>query len=670
MKKSGLFFLTFIGCLTFATRSHGQTPLIRKAYKELAHRRYAAALPLFKSVINADPQNINALNSLVLIYTKKNQFDSALYYKELAEKNKNPKSTALAEMYAMEEKYEAAQEIYKLALQENRTKVAEDRLYGFTNVSKWYLDSLDYKVYNTSINTKFKEYNPTFFNEGLIFESNRVLYKKSTKRKLKLAALALNGAGNSKLYFQATTDQLNGAKETKQTANLVTAFSKNGYYVGAISFTADGHKAYYTINKTRGKRNSQSEIWETSLKDGVWTNHHKLFFNNPGSSYFHPAITPDGKRLYYASDDPLSGKGGADLYYVDKNEDGTWRNTVNLGEEINTPADELSPTYYEGALYFSSNGRPGMGGLDIYRAGIENGKTTVKNLGFPINSSKDDFSFCIKEGKGFFTSNRHGSDDVLGFDYTKALIKLKGNLLSDGNCISGKKVYLTQKSSIGTEIIVDSAVLDANCGYVFKVRPNQGYTLVSYDKTGDRFEQPFVADNYVAASNDKGEQIIEKQIALINTPSKEKQIQDKIAEDRMALAKEEAKMNKHFKLTIDSLKQFTNDYTVLHHPYDNIYVVEKDLPAYYKLIERVKKLHNKRIFIVSATDCSGADAYNQDLSNRRSARIYKTLSKLSDNQVLIKNVGEKELLKDCDEHQKDHNKQLENRYSYVFILDK
>jgi tetratricopeptide (TPR) repeat protein len=88
--------LTFLGGLTFATRSHGQTPLIRKAYKELAHRRYAAALPLFKSVINADPQNINALNSLVLIYTKKNQFDSALYYKELAEKNKNPKSTALA----------------------------------------------------------------------------------------------------------------------------------------------------------------------------------------------------------------------------------------------------------------------------------------------------------------------------------------------------------------------------------------------------------------------------------------------------------------------------------------------------------------------------------------------------------------------------------------------
>lgn len=120
---------------------------------------------------------------MVLIYTKKNQFDSALYYKELAEKNKNPKSTALAEMYAMEEKYEAAQEIFKLALQENRTKVAEDRLYGFTNVSKWYLDSLDYKVYNTSINTKFKEYNPTFFNDGLIFESNRVLYKKSTKRK-------------------------------------------------------------------------------------------------------------------------------------------------------------------------------------------------------------------------------------------------------------------------------------------------------------------------------------------------------------------------------------------------------------------------------------------------------------------------------------------------------
>ena len=129
-------------------------------------------------------------------------------------------------------------------------------------------------------------------------------------------------------------------------------------------------------------------------------------------------------------------------------------------------------------------------------------------------------------------------------------------------------------------------------------------------------------------------------------------------------------MGKYGKLTIDSLQRLTKDFVVLHHPFDNIYVIDKDLSAYYKLIERVKRMQNKRIVIVSATDCTGAEQYNEDLSNRRAARIYKTLSKLSNNEVVIKNVGERELLKDCDEQQKNHLLQLENRYSYVFIINK
>jgi outer membrane protein OmpA-like peptidoglycan-associated protein len=101
-----------------------------------------------------------------------------------------------------------------------------------------------------------------------------------------------------------------------------------------------------------------------------------------------------------------------------------------------------------------------------------------------------------------------------------------------------------------------------------------------------------------------------------------------------------------------------------------VYVIEQDLPDYYKVIELVKRIKNKKIVIVSAADCNGSLEYNEDLSTRRANRIYRTLSKLSDNEVVIKQVGERELLKDCSDARKDIAAQVVNRYSYIFIIDK
>jgi outer membrane protein OmpA-like peptidoglycan-associated protein len=131
-----------------------------------------------------------------------------------------------------------------------------------------------------------------------------------------------------------------------------------------------------------------------------------------------------------------------------------------------------------------------------------------------------------------------------------------------------------------------------------------------------------------------------------------------------------ASMTKNFRLTIDSLKAISKDYVELHHPFDQVYIIEKDLPDYYKVIELVKRIKNKKIVIVSAADCNGSLEYNEDLSTRRANRIYRTLSKLSDNEVVIKQVGERELLKDCSEARKDIAAQVVNRYSYIFIIDK
>lgn len=344
----------------------------------------------------------------------------------------------------------------------------------------------------------------------------------------------------------------------------------------------------------------------------------------------------------------------------------SWKNTVNLGQDINTAGNELFPTFYEGNLFISSNGHPGLGGLDIYRL-IKgtNGEPVLKNMGYPINSAKDDFAFSIQGTKGFFSSNRNGSDDILAFDYTQSFVKIKGKIYVDSTCQPGKMVYLYQKNEQGRSILKDSSNIDNNCSYEFKIRPNQAYDLVAFDDAGNRFQQSSTSEGYQKENND-----YVKDVVLINIPLSEKVKQAKMAAADALRNAELAVQTTKFIRTIDSLKTLTKDYVELHHPFDQVYIIEKDLPDYYKVIELVKRIKNKKIVIVSAADCIGSLEYNEDLSTRRANRIYRTLSKLSTNDVVIKNVGERELLKDCTDARKDIEAQVVNRYSYVFIIDK
>ena len=154
----------------------------------------------------------------------------------------------------------------------------------------------------------------------------------------------------------------------------------------------------------------------------------------------------------------------------------------------------------------------------------------------------------------------------------------------------------------------------------------------------------------------------------ISYPHEQELKEIKLKEDAIRNA-ELAKLSKQFVRTIDSLKSLTTDYFELHHPFDQVYIIKKDLNDYYKLIERVKSMKGKKIVIVSAADCNGALEYNEDLSLRRAKRIFKSLAN-SYNNTIIKQVGERELLKDCGEARKDIEEQVVNRYSYIFILNK
>jgi len=686
--------------------------ILRTANYEMSSLRYAYAIPLYKSYLMKGGSDTTAYKNLAASYLKVHAYDSALQYYQIAKDKGVNTLNIIPELYAFVGNYKKAKELYLNLIAENNTLLSNARIYGFSNLDKFTKDSLDYKIAYTNINTPYNDYNAVLYKEGLVFESNRVnkIYKKRKSKKKKdifkkyEQEFAWDGAGYSKLYFIPSTDSIHSdsistrfynekvfkyaiddysLNTSNDSRKIPTSYDKkvanfsntikaevfkpfqNDLNIGSISFTQDGNTAYYTKNQEKSKGVYQLEIWESKYIKGVWTRGNKLFINNANYSFFHPAITPDGKRLYYVSDDP-NGNGATDIYFIDKNEDGSWKPTQNAGQDINTEGDELFPTYYNGSLYFSSNGHPGLGGLDIFKLERNNkGGLLIRNMGYPINSSKDDLGFSINKNTGFFSSNRNGSDDIYSFDFIQANVKLKGKLLVDSNCLGNKRIYLYHNDQNGNDVLVDSAMLDSECNYQFSVRPNQSFSIVAYDLDSNKL-------SYAVESNDysKSDDSYIKNMVLINLPLPKKVLEDRLAKEKAVQLEEELAMAKTFKLTIDSLKTLTKDYIELHHPFDQVYVVKEDLNSYYKIIERVKRMKGKKIIIVSAADCNGSFEYNENLSERRAKRIYATLSKLSTNNVIIRNVGERELIEACDKASNNIALQKVNRYSYVFILDK
>ncbi len=212
-----------------------------------------------------------------------------------------------------------------------------------------------------------------------------------------------------------------------RSVNPAQQFSKSlntRYHEGPATFSSDGRRIIFTRNNTTGGRARKSAEGVTKLKlytaeqqNGTWMNVTEFPYNSDEYSVGHPTLSKDDQLLIFASDIP-GGFGGTDLYYS-RWENGQWSTPITLGNTINTKGNELFPFIDEsGNLYFSSDGRPGLGGLDLFYAAL-NGTTvqSVDHLDAPINSPQDDFGI-ITDGMrrgGYFSSSRAGSDDIFRF---------------------------------------------------------------------------------------------------------------------------------------------------------------------------------------------------------------------------------------------------------------
>lgn len=235
---------------------------------------------------------------------------------------------------------------------------------------------------------------------------------------------------------------------------------------GAACFTEDGNTMYFTVCRSDPQYPCMAEIWTSTRNDAKWGKPQALKITaDTLSSYAHPALSPDGKWLYFVSDMP-GGYGGYDL----------WRASVvgghgvgaveNLGPEINTPGNEMFPAFRpSGELYFSSDGRePSLGGLDLYRA-KEDTLTKhweVLHLPYPMNSNGDDFGITFEglHNRGFFSSNRasagRGWDKIYSFSFPEILLSVKGWVYEqDGYELPEAVVYMVGNDGTNMKIGVN-----------------------------------------------------------------------------------------------------------------------------------------------------------------------------------------------------------------------
>jgi len=335
-------------------------------------------------------------------------------------------------------------------------------------------DKGQFAIRNLDINSAQQDFGATYYNGQVVYTSS--------KHDINAAYRRWNGNNLPYLDLYIGKEEANAEiSEPKKLSEL-----NKKYHEGPASYSKDGSIMMYTLDNYNTKSSDgvrKLELYEARFKDGKWSERVPFPLNNKEYSVGHPALSADGNTVYFVSDMP-GGKGGTDIYKATRNSDGSWGKAENLGDRINTEGNEMFPFVHEsGLFFFSSDGRPGLGGLDVFATELKNGKfSKVVNVAAPVNGSKDDFSFVLNAAKtkGYFASNREGGkgdDDIYSFNLLtpfKFSKTIKGTARDkEGNPLEFTTVNLYD----ATGSLVNTVVTDKDGAYTFEVDNAGAYNL-------------------------------------------------------------------------------------------------------------------------------------------------------------------------------------------------
>ncbi|MDR2563411.1 MAG: carboxypeptidase regulatory-like domain-containing protein [Prevotellaceae bacterium] len=400
----------------------------------------------------------------------------------------------------------ATYELYKLA--NPGDPAAEVKLASCTfakenqhNISLFKLERLD------RVNSRKSDYGVSYYNESLIFSStraasqqeedkddkeerelsryeDRVIPDKKEKKQKTYSKGGLNesrvmlavGHGNGSFDRPIEIAELNKMKGfADDGVMLYDPFSKKGYYT-----FRDGNKAY---------------IQSMTVVNNRWEKDAKIEVRSQGGAIGHPFVTSDGNRIYFTSTMP-GGKGKSDIWFINRMGENSWSEPINAGDNINTPGNEVYPNVANGYFFFASDGRIGLGGLDIYASKITGGNfERAINLGSPFNSSADDYNLVmrsdLKEGVLVTSRTPRAEDDIFWFEGFPSYVTATGQIndASSGKPISNVSLELFKETkSLG------KMISDENGQFMIPISPNTSYllkaTVAGYAPSEKKFTSP------------------------------------------------------------------------------------------------------------------------------------------------------------------------------------
>jgi peptidoglycan-associated lipoprotein len=388
---------------------------------------------------------------------------------------KHPDSTAVlyqAQMLQKLGRYPEAIKSYHLYLEkDSMNALAKSGLLGCNLAMDWKKNPTRHTVKKLDkFNSRDGEFSPMLHGNS----SDELVFSSSRKESLGDAKSAITGVKNNDFFVVKQDEKKQWQKPEHLESGINTEMDE-----GTASFSLDGSQLYYTYCAQDSSANATAEIRVSSRSGAAWGAGTKVEIS-PDSLFMsaHPAVGVDG-YLYFVSD-AKGGFGGKDIWRIPIDGIGVSR-PENLGAEINTAGDEEFPYMREDStLYFSSNGHPGMGGLDIFKIKIHSENRRLENLKSPMNSSFDDFgvTFFSKKESGFFSSNRNdgkGADHLFSFDIPGVYVYVEGWVLNrDEEDVDSATVRIVGKDGTNQKIFVRN-----DASYYLEIKPGMDYVMMA-----------------------------------------------------------------------------------------------------------------------------------------------------------------------------------------------
>lgn len=624
-----------------------QEKLITKANEKYDEYSFSPAIDIYKKVLDRGYASADLLKKLGNSYYYNADYeDASNTYKRLVDEYPDEIGPEYYFRYAQTlktlEDYEGSKAVMAKFLEatsdDARATAYKDEEDYLNDIKR---NSGRYNVSPFQYNSPYSEFAPSFYKEGLIFSSDRdtgnfARYRHTWNSKDFLDLYKVNADSVS----QGTVIKFGDHVNTRLHESTSTV-SKDG---SILYFTRNNFKEGKYVKDETGV--IRLKIFKAKMVEGVWSEIEELPFNSNDYSVAHPTLSSDGKALYFASDMPGT-LGESDIFKVTINEDGTYGTPENLGPVINTEARETFPfVTSEDVLYFSSDGHPGLGGLDIFASKIANDRLdgNVMNVGEPVNGRMDDFTFIFNEDtrKGYFASNRaegRGADDIY------AVLETKPLLIDCEQAISGVvRDKISNEPLIGASVkVIDenneeimSAITDAEGKYDLLIDCTQG--------------------NFVRAMT---EGYVPSEEYLGKSDGEPKEIDFYL---------ERSSITAGFGDDLAKLLQLSTIYFNF-----NKYDIRKDSEIEVeKVIAAMEKYPSLRIKVNSHTDSRGKDSYNLWLSQKRAESTVNYMVKkgIAKERLDGEGFGETKLINKCSNGVKCSDKDHElNRRSEFIILE-